>query len=120
MTHTLSETELEKIHSVARAIEKNIRAHYTIPELASMAYLNDYQLKKSFKQVYGMGPYAYLLQQRLEKAKALLLEDKPIRNIGLNIGFTGRHAQTNFIKFFKKEMKVSPAVWKKQQWQQTG
>jgi len=112
---TLSQQDLEKVLHAARIIENNLKYHYRIPELAEKLLINKNKLKEDFKTVYGVGPYAFLLQKRLEKAKALLMADVNIRSIALSIGFIGYHAETNFIKFFKKYMQQPPAAWRREQ-----
>ena len=112
---TLSHQDLEKVLDAARIIENNLKYHHRIPELAEKLLINKNKLKEDFKTVYGMGPYAFLLQKRLEKAKALLMADVPIRSIALSVGFVGYHAETNFIKFFKKATHVTPAAWRREQ-----
>ncbi len=112
---TLSNQDLERVLHAARIIENNLKYHHRIPELAEKLLINKNKLKEDFKTLYGMGPYAFLLQKRLEKAKSLLLADVNIRSIALSIGFIGYHAETNFIKFFKKYMQQPPAAWRREQ-----
>lgn len=112
---TLSHQDLEKVLHAARIIENNLKYHYRIPELAEKLLINKNKLKEDFKTVFGMGPYAFLLTKRLEKAKSLLLADVNIRSIALSLGFMGYHAETNFIKFFKKYMHQPPAAWRREQ-----
>lgn len=112
---TLSHQDLGKVLEAARIIENNLKYHYRIPELAEKLLINKNKLKEDFKTAFGIGPYAFLLQKRLEKAKILLMADVNIRSIALSLGFVGYHAETNFIKFFKKNMHQPPAAWRRDQ-----
>ncbi|WP_315815191.1 AraC family transcriptional regulator [Paraflavitalea speifideaquila] len=99
---TLSPKDLERVLHAASIIENNLKYHYRIPELAEKLLINKNKLKEDFKTAFGMGLYGWLLQKRLEKARELLLADVTIRTIAISVGFIGYHAETNFIKFFKK------------------
>jgi AraC-like DNA-binding protein len=113
----LSEEDLVKIRSAARMIENELKYHYKIEELAEKVWININKLKKGFKIEYGMGPYAFLMQKRMEKAKILLLENRSIISISIAMGFSGFYAESNFIKSFKKFTGQSPAAWRKKQLQ---
>jgi transcriptional regulator GlxA family with amidase domain len=112
---TLSPQDLERVLHAASIIENNLKYHYRIPELAEKLLINKNKLKEDFKTAFGMGPYAWLLQKRLEKARELLLANAKLRTIAISIGFIGYHAETNFNKFFKKYMHQPPATWRREQ-----
>lgn len=112
---TLSASDFQKIQEAATLIVLNLKYHLTISELSSKVALNERKLKQGFKQLYGMGVFAYLLQHRMEKAKEMLLQDYPIKATAIAIGYKGDNAETNFIRSFKKLYSLSPASWKKQQ-----
>lgn len=59
-----------------------------------------------------MGLYAYLRHVRMEKAKALLLEGKPIKVIVNIIGYDN---ESNFCKAFRQLYQESPAKWTKKE-----
>jgi len=74
--------------------------------LANQANMSLSKFKKCFKQVYGLPPYEYHLNQKLEVAKNQLLENKwSISEIAANLGYT---SAANFDKAFKKKYMVSP------------
>jgi AraC-like DNA-binding protein len=114
---TLSEADLEKVKAAARIIADNPKYHYKIPDLSERVLLNVKKLKQGFKELYGTGPYAYLLHLRMERAKEMLLENATIRTIARATGYTGSNAETNFIRIFKKQYQQSPAAWKRQQYE---
>lgn len=112
MKRTLSEHDLLRVQDAAAIIEANLKQHLKIPELGEKVYLNSFKLKMGFKQVYGVGPYTYLQQMRLEFAKQMLREGATLRHIALSIGFMGAQAESNFIKAFKKYEKIPPGLWR--------
>lgn len=111
----MTKTEKVKILSAAAMIERDLHEHITIKKMAASLFMNQTKLKKGFRQVLGKGPYRYLMEKRLEKAKLMILEERSIREIASAVGFNGQQAETNFIKFFKKQMKQTPMEWKRAQ-----
>ena len=109
---TLSEQDLEKVREAARIIASNLKYRHKADELTTKLLINRNKLNQGFQKLYGDTPYDYLLQQRLEKAKSLLLTDTELHSIGLQIGFSGKQAKTNFIRFFKREIGITPTAWR--------
>lgn len=92
-------------------IDKDSSIHYSIDQIAQKVGLGATKLKAGFKFKYGMGPYAYLQQQRMQKALIMLKDtDKTIKQIAKATGF--KHT-TNFITAFKKRFGNSPGKIKK-------
>jgi AraC-like DNA-binding protein len=116
---TLSESDRAKIRAAAHIIESNLRYHYTIKELSERVLMGATKLKEAFKTEYGIGTYEYLVAKRLEKASEMLLRNDLLHTVAITVGFSGRRADTNFIRFFKKEMKETPHVWKQKRLAET-
>lgn len=114
MKRTLSDADLTKVRTAAQLIESNLKLHLTIPDLSVKVCLNAFKLKLGFKQEYGVGPYTYLQQKRMEKAKQMLEEGLNIRNVAISLGFKGFQAENSFIKSFKKYMAQSPGAWRQE------
>lgn len=81
------ETEAGQIHTIARLITEDITTHYTIPELAKKAGMNDQRFKTVFKMIYGMGPYEYLREKRLEKAIEMLDRGEMVKYAAIENGW---------------------------------
>lgn len=64
-----------------------------------------------FTEQTGLPPYQYLTRLRIRKACSLLLEEphRPVAQIAELVGMDPR----NFSRFFKREMGVSPLVYRK-------
>lgn len=72
----------------------------TLPALAKVAGLNEFKLKKGFKEVFGTTVFNYLTAQRMEVAKnALLQKDKSITELAYELGYS---SPQHFSKAFKK------------------
>jgi len=84
----------------------NLQNPPSIRELARSVYLNEFKLKKGFKQKFNITPYKFVEQYRMEKAKYLLEnEDITISELSELLGYK---YQSNFSKVFKQHYKISP------------
>jgi len=105
----------DKIHvnSILQAkslITNDERYHYSIQQLAAQVGLNEFKLKKGFKQVFGTGLHGFLMKVRMDKAQELLeCTSKPVKEIGELIGYK---SISSFIKVFKKRYNYSPFAWR--------
>lgn len=97
----------ESIEEVRRIIEDNIIEPYTISELAQAVHLNEYKLKKGFKQIYNMTIFGYLKHIRMMKAKELLKEkDLNIGQVACAVGYTNAsHFARNFKEIYGQNPK---------------
>jgi AraC-like DNA-binding protein len=105
----LTETDIARVNEVALLIQHSLKSHYTIGQWAEKINLPEKRLKRAFKEVHGVGLYNYLRNLRMEKAKIMLKEDKPIKAI---ISLIGYKNEGNFSKAFRKVAGVSPTEWK--------
>jgi len=112
----ITSTDLERARKAASIMKQCPKSHFTISQLAEKVMLPEKRLKAVFKQLYGLGLYAYLRQVRMEKAKELLLEGKPIKVIIHTIGYEN---ESNFCKAFRSKFNESPREWRKEQWAKT-
>ena len=80
-------------------------------DLLSDLYCTKSHIIRAYKTEFGITPYNDLLNRKLAQAK-LLLENSamPIRSIADTLGFRDAHYFSNF---FKKQMKISPAQYRK-------
>lgn len=102
----LKRHDIEKIHHVKSIMDENLAHPFSLIELARMAGINDFKLKKGFKEIYGTTVFGYLKDIRMLDAKKLLLEnDKSISDIAMLCGY--KFVQ-NFTKAFKKEFGITP------------
>lgn len=78
-----------------------------VPELARMASYSPWHFIRAFHAVYGETPHAYLVEQRLDRARRLLRSSAlAISEIALAIGFENRCA---FSRLFKQRFGISAA-----------
>ncbi|WP_230351424.1 helix-turn-helix domain-containing protein [Lelliottia sp. WAP21] len=80
-------------------IDANLAQPLTLDELAQQAALSEYHFARMFRQSMGRAPHQYVMQQRLEKAKALVLANElPLTEIALACGFSSASHFSNRFK----------------------
>lgn len=78
----------------------------TIIELSKLVGINEYKLKKGFKELFGTTLFGYIHASRMSLAKRLLLgTDKSAKEIAYETGYT---SPQYFSNAFKKQYGVTP------------
>jgi AraC-type DNA-binding domain-containing proteins len=89
----------------------NIDGRIGLDELAAACRLSRSHFARAFKVTTGTTPLQWLLAQRLERAKSLLLKsDLRIDQIAHLCGFAD---QSHFTRVFLKATKVTPGLWRR-------
>jgi AraC-like DNA-binding protein len=101
----------------AAIIEQTPFRHYTIPQLAEKVNMPEKKLKACFKNMFGMGLYAYLRKQRLKVAEALMLEGRCI-NVAMKA--VGYKSESNFCSAFNDVYGDTPGAYIKKRLKGTG
>lgn len=78
----------EKLEEAKRIIEQNYINPPTLGELARIVSLNEFKLKKGFKEMFSITVHCYVVKLRMEKAQILLNEtDCSVREIAYQLGY---------------------------------
>jgi transcriptional regulator GlxA family with amidase domain len=93
-----------------RRVREHIEAHLdhriSIQDLAGIAGLSMHHFARAFKQSEGVSPHNYLLQRRIQRARALLAStDVAISVIAVACGFSD---QSHCSRRFKERVGVTP------------
>lgn len=101
-----------RLRRVQDHIEANIDEPITLADLAAAAGLSRLHFAAQFRVATGCRPHEYLLQQRIERAKAMLLSgaDTRLAEIALNVGF---QTQSHFSTVFKRLTGETPGRWRR-------
>ena len=97
-----------------KKVRDHVQAHLASPislaDLAGVAGLSRSYLAAQFRAATGCRPHEYVLEQRVEQAKAMLAESgTPIIEVALAVGF---QTQAHFSTVFKRLAGMTPARWR--------
>ncbi len=105
-TIDLPDEEVEKMYKAKSIILSNISQPCSIITLAQQVGTNECYLKRNFKKVFGDTVYQYMQQERMEKAKNMLLNtNQKIAAIAKSIGYKNA---SHFSVAYKKHYGVLP------------
>lgn len=108
----LRKYDLEKLYEAREYLLHNIENPPTLKQLAHRVGLNEFKLKKGYKQVFGTTIFGDFNKVRMEEARHYLLEtDKSIADISLLAGYDD---PPNFIRAFKHYFGTSPNRFRKE------
>lgn len=120
LLYTLLSEAFNEINSVGTQTLEPLRTwiceHYaadlSLEDMARQAGMNKYTLCRIFRREYGLTPFSFLINVRLQKAKELLAgrKDLTIRDISRMIGF---HDHAYFGRLFREREGVTPLCFRK-------
>lgn len=95
---------------IKRYLEQHVLDAVSLEELSGSFFKSKAQIIRQFKREYGITPYAYLLQIKLQYAKKLLVHTNvSIKEIAARLNFADEHY---FSTYFKQVEKVSPSQYR--------
>jgi AraC family transcriptional regulator len=95
----------------AEMIREKLGGNIHLSQLARECGLSVSHFTRAFRRSFGVSPYRWLLERRIDYAKALLVtSDLPIANIALQSGFSDQAA---FTRAFRRIVGDSPGRWKR-------
>jgi AraC family transcriptional regulator len=95
-----------QLRNVKEYIETNLSKEITLGDLATIAGVSKAHFCRAFQQSVGIVSHRYIVRQRVEVAKRLLVESKmPIAEVALAAGFGD---QSHFTKHFRYLVGTTP------------
>ncbi|TCD24810.1 AraC family transcriptional regulator [Pedobacter psychrodurus] len=102
----LKKEDVEKILLAKQLVEYDLQHPNSLMELSRKVGINDYKLKRGFKELIGHTVFGYLHKIRMEKAHYFLSkEKKTVNEVSFLVGY--KNAQ-HFITAFKKQYNILP------------
>jgi AraC-like DNA-binding protein/CheY-like chemotaxis protein len=99
------------LKNVIDFINSNIDKKLEITQLSSLTKWSHQHFIKLFTHFVGQTPYQYILNKKIEKAKALIAETNfSMQSIATELGF---ESYSNFFNAFKKETGFTPEQYRK-------
>ncbi|MFM2483267.1 helix-turn-helix domain-containing protein [Celerinatantimonas sp. YJH-8] len=111
-----SSSELPAISSANLAIIRDqllddITHIHPLSQLAQQVNMSSYQLLRAFKKQFGLPPHAYVMDEKIKRAKSLLKSGNSVAEIALDLGFSD---QAHFQRQFKRKLAVTPKFYQSQ------
>ncbi len=98
--------DIEQIRDAKKILKENLQNPPTISDLAKTVGINQTKLKKGFKYLYDSTIKNYVINERLELAKLLILQDEmDLKEIAAKIGYSNH---SHFSRVFKRKFGVLP------------
>jgi AraC family transcriptional regulator len=92
-------------------IESALGEDLTLERLAGEAGVAAHSFAAAFTRAFGVPPYRYVIQRRVERAKSLLRHtDLPISRIAYDTGFS---SQSHLSTTFKRAVGVTPGQYRR-------
>jgi len=101
-----SSADKDRLHAVRNFIENGYLDQFNLKDLTYKFGLNEFKLKKGYKQFFQTTVFGHVHQLRMQKAKKLL-EDKTA-NVSEAAFFIGYNNVSSFCTEFKKRFGYSP------------
>jgi AraC family transcriptional regulator len=99
-----------KLDLVLEYIDSNLDHNVTLSELASLVELTPRYFCEVFRRAMGRPPHQFQIEQRIERAKALLHRPLvPLSDIALMVGFS---SQSHLSVYFRRIVGVTPARYR--------
>ena len=89
----------QRIATAKVYIDENYHEAIDLEEISQQAFLSRFHFHRLFTKIYRRTPHQYLTQKRLDKAKDLLAENKPVTEVCNEVGF---ESIGSFSVLFKK------------------
>ena len=85
----------------------------SLAEIAAVAHLSPFHFSRAFKSATGAAPHRFVLERRVDRAKALLADpDIPLAEIAAAVGFAN---QAHFSTMFRRFTSMSPRQYRQSQ-----
>ncbi len=101
-----NKTDKEKIVAVRDLINERLQSPPNLSEIAKTVGLNEYKLKRGFKETFNNTVFGYLTERRLNLANQYLLDtQKTAAEIAFEMGYA---SPQHFNNAFKKQFGITP------------
>lgn len=106
-----SETKKDLLRKLAKGkafIELYYKMEIDIARVAEESNISQYHFFRLFREVYGVSPYQYIKQKRMEAAKAMLLKQRlPLAQLAMEVGYSDIYS---FSKAYKQYFGCPPSI----------
>lgn len=108
----LSRTDVDSLLQAKEILDHDLLSAPSINQLSRQVCLNEFKLKKGFKQLFGISVHAYVIDQRLEAAYLLL--EKGSITITMAAVMSGFNKPSHFAEKFRQKYGATPSGYFRQ------
>jgi AraC-like DNA-binding protein len=94
-------------------IDENYHEPIDLELVSKKAFISKFHFHRIFRKVYRKTPHQYITKKRIDKAKSLLSENKPVSEVCTEVGF---ESIGSFSLLFKKEIGFAPTYYRNMAW----
>ena len=99
-----------KLKQAIEYINDNLANNIQLKDIAQELDISQYYFSRLFHQSIGVPPYQYLIKQRIEKAKQLLVNTRfPLTEVALRCGF---NSQSQMTMYFRRLTGTTPKKYR--------
>ncbi|TMI62871.1 MAG: helix-turn-helix transcriptional regulator [Bacteroidetes bacterium] len=106
---TLTNDTYLRIVNAKLYIDENYHESIDLEQVSKKAFISKFHFHRLFRRIYQKTPLEYITRKRIDKAKELLSENKPVGEVCNEIGF---ESITSFSILFKKEIGFAPQYYR--------
>lgn len=99
----------EDMSILCNKLMENNLSKINLDSLCHELYISKYHLIRKCKNILGMTPHSFYIQNQIRKAQQLLSNDLSIVEVSVTLGF---YDQSHFNKYFRKIVGISPSEYK--------
>ncbi len=105
----LREYDHDSVAAAAAYLDANLAADHSLAALSRHVSLNEFKLKKGFRERYGNTVFGYLRQKRMERARELLrTQSSTILEVANSVGYTN---PSHFTRAFRESFGINPKAF---------
>ena len=108
---SLHRSDISKLQQAHELVQKHYEQPYSIRELSKQVGMNEFKLKKGFRELFGMTIFELVRQKRMEKA--LWYMEVANLNVGETAVSVGYSNASNFTENFRKHYGCNPSDYLK-------
>jgi len=94
-------------------IDENYHEQIDLEVVSKKAFISKFHFHRLFRKVYRQTPHQYITRKRIDKAKDLLADNKPVNEVCNEVGF---ESIGSFSILFKKEIGFAPTYYRNMAW----
>ena len=106
---TLTNDTYLRIVNAKLYIDENYQGPINLESVSKKAFISKFHFHRLFRRVYKKTPHEYITSKRIDKAKKLLAENKPVTEVCNEVGF---ESIGSFSILFKKEIGFAPQYYR--------